>query len=132
MTDMRLLSPPQALAAINSALPAESPDAYKILAVTRSASSDKAQALLSLRGVTLLEGDVNDAQALFHEAAVLGLGHIYGVFSILQSMTNPDGGVEGEERQAKAIADEAHRNAVKHFVYSSVDMGGLDDTGISQ
>lgn len=122
----------QALAEINSSLPASSPDAYKILAVTRSFTSDKAQALLSLRGTVLLQGDVNDPQALFHDAAMLGLGPIYGVFSVLQSMNNPDDGIVGEERQAKAIADEASRNAVKHFVYSSVDMGGLDDSKVSQ
>jgi hypothetical protein len=57
---------------------------------------------------------------------------VHGVFSVQQSMTNPDDGVVGEERQGKAIADAAYKNDVKHFIYSSVDMGGLDKTEVSQ
>lgn len=128
-----ILAPsPQALSAVNSALPLTSPDTYKILAVTRSASSSKAQALLSLRGTVLLEGNVNDAPALFDSAAQLGLGPLYGVFAVFNSMDNADGGIVGEEKQAKAVADEASKAGVKHYVYSSVDMGGLEKTEVSQ
>jgi len=120
----------QALAEINSHLPSTSPNAYTILAVTRSAKSAKSQALLSLRGVELLQGNLNDPRALFTTATAEG--PVYGVFSVQQSIDNPDKGIVGEVRQGKGLADVAVEFGVQHFVYSSVDFGGLEKTDVPQ
>ncbi|KAL7410896.1 hypothetical protein BDY24DRAFT_397972 [Mrakia frigida] len=119
----------KALVEANSALPASSPNPYTILAVTRTASSAKAQALSKLRGVELIEGNLNDPKDLFAKAANSG-GPVYGVFSVQQSFDNKDGGVEGEKKQGKELAAAALEAGVKHFIYSSVDIGGLEKTDI--
>jgi hypothetical protein len=51
---------------------------------------------------------------------------VYAVFSVQQSVDNPKG-VAGETAEANALADAAAKHAVKHFLYSSVNFGGVPD-----
>jgi uncharacterized protein YbjT (DUF2867 family) len=66
-------------------------------------------------------GDLNDRASVAR-----ALDGVQGVYSVQSSMEQ---GVEGEVRQGILLADEAKRNDVRHFVYSSV--GSADrNTGI--
>jgi uncharacterized protein YbjT (DUF2867 family) len=95
---------------------------WQVRALTRDATSDKAQALAAL-GAELVEGDFDD-----HASLDRALAGVYGVFSV-QNFWLPGVGAEGETRQGKAIADAAASAAVQHFVYTSV--GGAErHTGI--
>ncbi|MFB7655124.1 MULTISPECIES: NmrA/HSCARG family protein [unclassified Streptomyces] len=79
---------------------------------------DKAQARqLREAGAVLVRGDMDDAASL-----TAAMREVSGVFSV-QTFRGP-GGVEAEERQARAVADAAVHAGVRHFVYSSV--GGAD------
>ena len=89
---------------------------HRVHALVRDAAKDQARAL-EQAGAVLVRGDMDDAASL--AAAMDG---VHGVFSV-QTFRGP-GGVEAEERQARAVADAAVRAGVRHFVYSSV--GGAD------
>ncbi|KAJ1335976.1 NmrA family NAD(P)-binding protein [Microdochium nivale] len=106
------------------ALAASDPDA-KLLAVTRNATSASAQALASRypQQVSLVQGNLDDAEALFASAKKATSEPIWGVFSV-QLPTFNKTGAETEERQGKALVDAAIRHGVRHFVYSSVDRHG--------
>ncbi|MFG2721989.1 NmrA/HSCARG family protein [Streptomyces sp. NPDC048416] len=71
-------------------------------------------------GAVLVQGDLDEYASI--ERA---LRRAYGVFSV-QTFTGP-GGLAGEVRQGRAVADAAARAGVAHFVYSSVD--GADRPG---
>ncbi|CEH13861.1 NMRA-LIKE FAMILY DOMAIN-CONTAINING PROTEIN 1 [Ceraceosorus bombacis] len=114
----------KALSALNSA---STDPTFKVLAVTRSASSSKAKAFAKLPGVEILESEY-DAAKVFEKA--LKGGPVYGVFSVQQSFDNPNGGVKGETEQGIQVADEAAKAGVQHLIYSSVDFGGLAKTDI--
>ena len=109
----------QALAAYNTSL---SSPAFDILALTRSLTSKGALALAAISGVKLVQGDLSDPAAIFARPELKG---VYGLVSI-----QPLG--EDEEKQGKALVDEAVRAGVRQVVYHSVDFGGLDDTHIGQ
>ena len=96
-----------------------------ILAVTRNAQSASAQKLVAKSpSVRLVEGNMDDAPALFQAAKVVAKeAQIWGVFSV-QIAIGKGATTEGEIRQGKAMVDEAIKADVKHFVYSSVDRGG--------
>ncbi|OTB01001.1 hypothetical protein M426DRAFT_266644 [Hypoxylon sp. CI-4A] len=96
------------------------PQQIKILALTRSASSPKAQALPSKYpdlDLTVVEGDTRDPGPIFAAHA--------DVDAVFSYTTPPD-----EEPQARALVDAADAHAKKqqrrqlHFVFSSVDRGG--------
>lgn len=90
-------------------------------ALVRDPQAPAAQALLDA-GAVLVRGDLDDEASL--RAAMTG---VHGVFSV-QTFLGP-GGVDGEERWGKAVADAAAATGVAHFVYSSV--GGAErDSGI--
>ncbi|KAJ6529229.1 hypothetical protein B0H19DRAFT_1214536 [Mycena capillaripes] len=93
-----------------------------ILAQTRDPTSAKCKALESLPGVRLHKGTPTDPLPLFTSAP----GPVYAVFSVQQSVDNPKG-VEGETVEANALADAAAKHDVKHFVYTSVNFGGVPD-----
>lgn len=97
-------------ALIDALLQSASP--ISIIAVTRSTSSGSAWALASKPHVTIIEGDVNNPDAIFDQA-----GSVWGVFSV---QTNND----EEEKQGKAVIDSAVLHGVKHFVQASGDRGG--------
>ncbi|KAF4122453.1 NmrA-like family [Geosmithia morbida] len=106
-----------------SALLAEKAE-YKILALTRDASSPSAKNLAAKSsGITLVEGNLDDADTVFENAKKLASSPIWGVFSV-QTLTPNKAGPINEERQGKALIDASVANGVKFFVYSSVDRGG--------
>lgn len=88
------------------------PAAFNIVGVTRDSTSDGARRLAALPGVSMIDGDLSDATALFTKA-----GPVWGVFSV---QVNSD----DEERIGKAMVDAAVAHGVRHFVYASGDRGG--------
>jgi len=99
-------------AVIDSLLAKSAP--FEILALTRNASSSKAQSLTSKSNIKIVEGDASSPASIFEANTP-----IYGVFCV----TTPGKG-DAEEMQAKPLIDEAIKNGVEHFVFSSVDRGG--------
>ncbi|KAJ5104452.1 hypothetical protein NUU61_001799 [Penicillium alfredii] len=93
--------------------------AFEILAVTRNAQSSSAQRLANKSPkIRLVEGNLDEPATLFQNARKTTSAPIWGVFSVQSAFG------KGEERQGKALVDEALKHGVKHFVYSSVDRGG--------
>ncbi|HZE40084.1 MAG TPA: NmrA/HSCARG family protein [Stackebrandtia sp.] len=92
-----------------------------VRALTRDPDSGAARALAAA-GATLVKGDLDDRESL--RAAMAG---VRGVFSVQTFV--PPAGVEGEERQGKAVADIAAQTSVPHLVYSSVE-GAQHSSGI--
>ncbi|KAL0936760.1 nucleoside-diphosphate-sugar epimerase family protein [Colletotrichum truncatum] len=112
-------------AVITSLLEAGAAKTHNILAVARNPGSASAKALES-RGVKIVQGDLNDVPAIFAAAKTLLGGpeaEIWGVYSV-QTAIGQGASAASEERQGKALVDEALANNVKHFVYSSIDRGG--------
>ena len=93
---------------------------FHVFALTRSASSVKAQALAAKRNVTIVEGNLDDCKAIFAR-----IGQIWGVFSV-QTPVGKGQTVATEEVQGKALIDAAIVDNVEHFVYTSVDRHGSD------
>lgn len=84
---------------------------FTVRALTRDPTSEAARALVG-RGTEVVRGDLNDKASLGRV-----LDGVQGVYSV-QSSTEE--GVEGEIRMGTNLADEAKRNDVRQFVYSSV------------
>jgi uncharacterized protein YbjT (DUF2867 family) len=98
----------------------EASTAFSILALTRNTHSTPAAALAAkYPTIKLIEGNLDDPQAIFTQAAT----PIFGVFSVQNSMIRGSSN-EIEERQGKDLIDAAIKNNVKHFVYASVDRHG--------
>lgn len=96
---------------------------YTILAVTRNADSASAKSLASKSdNIKIVQGDLNDVPRLFSAAKAVH-PNIWGVFSVQVPMGNGQT-VATEEAQGKSLVDEALKNGVKQFVYSSVERGG--------
>ncbi|KAL7423722.1 hypothetical protein Q5752_001304 [Cryptotrichosporon argae] len=109
----------RALAAHNLPTPT-----YTILALSRAPSSASSTRLAELAGVRVVgvaKNYMDDPAAVF-----AAIGEVWGVFSVQGYVDE-----KVEEAQGKAIIDAASRAGVKHFVYSSVDFGGLADTGVA-
>ena len=106
-------------ALINALVASQANPPFHLVALTRQANSAKAQALAQKPNVSVLEGDLDDCNAIFK-----GQDPFYGVFSV----TTPIKSEEVEERQGKALVDAAAANGVKHFVFTSVDRGVNGDT----
>ncbi|KAI0392933.1 hypothetical protein F5Y17DRAFT_459378 [Xylariaceae sp. FL0594] len=104
---------------------AEKRDPIRIIAVTRNIWSAPANALWqrSPDTIKLIEGDLDDVPAIFAAADELKVGPIWGVYSVQVSM-GKDVTVDREIAQGYALVDEALKNGVQHFVYSSVERGG--------
>jgi uncharacterized protein YbjT (DUF2867 family) len=98
-------------AVIDALLSSNPTPAFQIIAVTRNTNSAKAKALATKPNVTVVEGNLNDCDAIFSK-----VGQVWGVFSVQV--------VGKEEAQGKALVNAAIANGVKHFVYTSVDRGG--------
>jgi uncharacterized protein YbjT (DUF2867 family) len=102
---------------------------YKLLAVTRDATSKSAQRITeTYPEVKLVQGNLDDVPALFASAraALKEAGKeekIWGVYSVQVSM-GPGTSFEGEIKQGTSLIDESIKEGVTHFVYSSVDRGG--------
>ena len=101
---------------------------FTLLAVTRNASSGSAEKLQSkANNIKLVQGDMDDVPALFKSAQEVAKEPIWGVYSVQISQGK---GVthDGEIKQGKAMIDESVKAGVKHFVYSSVDRGGDEES----
>lgn len=88
---------------------------FHLVALTRNANSTKALQLARNPNVSILQGDLDDCEAIFKSCSE----PIYGVFSV-QVPLRP----KVEEAQGKALADSAMAHGVKHFIYTSADRGG--------
>lgn len=97
------------------ALTTSSPSAFELVALTRNIDSPSAQKLRQQPNVKLLQGDLDDVSAIFHQAG----SPFYGVFSVQTPLDH-----KKEEAQGKALAEAAAKNGVKHFIYTSADRGG--------
>lgn len=103
------------------------PFEHEILALTRKATSAAAQSLASNHKITVIEGDLGDCTSIFAEAG--GVGSIWGVF--LMTVPSVKGKVEElETKQGNDLVDAAVAYNVKHFVYTSVDRGGPDQSEV--
>ncbi|KAF9888630.1 hypothetical protein FE257_008562 [Aspergillus nanangensis] len=96
----------------------------EILAVTRNAQSGTAQKLAQKSNkIKLVQGDLDDPAGIFQNAKKVTSMPIWGVFSV-QTVNMGKDGTAIEERQGKALIDEAIAQHVEYFVYTSVDRGG--------
>jgi uncharacterized protein YbjT (DUF2867 family) len=94
--------------------------AFDVRGLTRDATSDAAAALED-RGVTMVEGDLDDPETLRGPVADAD-----AVFAVTNFWTQ---GYDAQVRQGKAIADVASEEGVDQFVFSGV--GSHDeDTGV--
>ncbi|KAI8658038.1 NmrA domain-containing protein [Fusarium keratoplasticum] len=97
---------------------------FDILAVTRDSSSPSARKLVEKSPrISLVQGNLNDAEGIFDTAKAASKVPIWGVFSVQTPAMNKTGPII-EERQGKALVDAAINHGVQHFVYSSVDRSG--------
>lgn len=95
---------------------------FEILALTRNPSSPSAQKLASSSPkVRLVEGDLDNPDAVFRNAAAATSNPIWGVYSV---QAKPAGDISIEETQGKSLIDASLAAGVQFFVYSSVDRGG--------
>jgi uncharacterized protein YbjT (DUF2867 family) len=93
---------------------------FPVRALTRNPDKPAARELVS-KGAEVVRGDMEDIASL--RTALEG---VHGVFAVQSPY---EGGVEGEIRQGKNLADAAQRSGVSHIVYTSV--GAADQhTGI--
>lgn len=97
-------------------LPKSNPPLH-ILALTRNASSPKAQALAEAHKdvLELVQGDSTDPKPIFESRPK---GSIHAIFVV----TSP--GKVPEEQQAIPLIDAAVEHDVQHIVFSSVERGG--------
>jgi uncharacterized protein YbjT (DUF2867 family) len=98
----------------------ESEHDFAVSGLTRDASSDAAQAL-DARGVTMVEGDLDDPETLRGP-----VGDADAVFAVTNFWTQ---GYDAQVQQGKNLATVASEEGVEHFVFSGV--GSHDEeTGI--
>jgi uncharacterized protein YbjT (DUF2867 family) len=96
---------------------------FEILALTRDKSSPSAQKLVTKSSnIKLVQGDLDNAAAIFEAARLVTSKPIWGVFSVQGKVAGPDKTIE--ETQGKGLIDAALAANVQYFVYSSVDRGG--------
>lgn len=99
-------------AVIENILASPQANFFNIVAVTRDATSRKAQKIAAHPNVSVIEGDLANVDDIFNKA-----GPVWGIYSV---QINSD----VEEQQGKAVADAAVMHGAQHFVYSSGDRGG--------
>ncbi|KAK7419782.1 hypothetical protein QQX98_003154 [Neonectria punicea] len=99
-------------AVIDNILASSQASSFNIVAVTRDATSRRAQKLASHPSVSVIEGDLSNADDIFNKA-----GFVWGVYSV---QINSD----LEEQQGKAVVDAAVMHGAQHIVFSSGDRGG--------
>jgi uncharacterized protein YbjT (DUF2867 family) len=88
---------------------------FHLVALTRNSKSPQALALAQKPNVTVIEGDLNNCEAIFKASPE----PFHGVFSV-QVPLKP----KVEEQQGKALVDAAAAHGVNHFVYTSAERGG--------
>lgn len=97
---------------------------YKIRALTRNPSSEKAKDLTA-RGVEVVRADINDEQSLVK--AFDGSTAIYAMTDFFESFSTggPEKALETEATQGINIAKAASKTAtLKHYVWSTLPNGG--------
>jgi uncharacterized protein YbjT (DUF2867 family) len=87
---------------------------WPVRALTRNASSAKAQALTAL-GAEVVQGYMGDRASLHPH-----VDGVYGVYSVQNPMIS---GMEAEIQQGKIVADLAREVGVRHLVYGSAGTG---------
>ncbi|WWC99388.1 hypothetical protein V866_006291 [Kwoniella sp. B9012] len=92
-----------------------------ILGLTRDASSEKANALLSIPGVQVVQGDLSDKSSIDKIFEVHAIDSVFSVQDIFQG---------NEVEQGTTLVDVAVKHGVKHSVYTSVDMSGLSPSPV--
>ncbi|KAJ8078266.1 hypothetical protein AAF712_002874 [Marasmius tenuissimus] len=117
----------QGRATISALLKGPNAQQFRILALTRNASSSAAKRLSTdfPERLTVVEGDLSTKESLravFERSRAEGTD-IWGVFAV---MAYPGLGVDsaGEEMQGKNLAEAAHENKVGCFVYTSLERAG--------
>ncbi|KAG1757109.1 NAD(P)-binding protein [Suillus lakei] len=97
---------------------------FRVLALTRSASSPSAQRLIKERHVQVVEGDLDSPESMrkVYEDAKSS-GGIWGVFCVL-AFPGLGANADGEERQGKFMADLALEYGVSVYIYSTAERGG--------
>jgi uncharacterized protein YbjT (DUF2867 family) len=118
-------------AAIKALIESPANPPYSILALTRNPSSPAAQKLASTPNVSLIQGNFNDCASIFSKIKT----PLYGAFLVTYPSIGPFAKRDLEEIQGKAFVDAALQHGVKHFVFSSIDRGGpqqsdADETSI--
>ncbi|WP_306056879.1 NmrA/HSCARG family protein [Natronococcus wangiae] len=98
----------------------ESDEAFDVYGLTRDASSDAARELAE-RGVTMVEGDLNEKESLAPRVAEAD-----AVFAVTNFWTQ---GYETQVQQGENIAEVAADEGVDHFVFSGVGSHERD-TGV--
>jgi len=108
-------------AVIEALLSAPESQDIPILAVTRNTETAGAKALVAKSPhIRLVKGDLDDCDAIFKAAGM----PVKSVFGVPIPAMGPTAKAGAEETQGKALIDTAVRNAVQHFVFSSVDRHG--------
>lgn len=102
--------------ALISALMARPCSPFHIYALTRNKDSKSSQLLASKPNISVVQGDLNDSQAIFKQTP-----DIWGVFSVQLPLPN----AKEEEERGKALTTAAVEAGVSHLVYASADRGGL-------
>ena len=92
------------------------PKGWKVRALTRESPSGPSAQRLAVRGIEVVQGDLEDPASL--ERAASG---VYGVYSVQDFWAV---GAKREVQQGKNMADAAKKAGVEHFVYGSV--GGAE------
>lgn len=104
--------------------PSFSPTTHTIVGVTRSPTSAAAQKLAAKSpAIKVIQGDFNDIPALFKTASDVTSQPVWGVFSVQVPMGKGQT-TDTEEKYGKGFVDEALKQSVKQFVYTSVERGG--------
>ncbi|KAF9245745.1 NAD(P)-binding protein [Melanogaster broomeanus] len=98
--------------------------AFRVLALTRKASSPGAQRLAKEKHVEIVEGDLDSPESIrkiFEDRK--NKGGIWGVYCVL-AYPGLGANADGEERQGKMMADLALEYGVSTFIYSSDERAG--------
>ncbi|WVW86099.1 hypothetical protein I302_108138 [Kwoniella bestiolae CBS 10118] len=100
-------------------------DQYKIYALSRDPSTPSSIKLSALPGVEVVQvnKDYMDKPEMAFAATGLKEDEVYGVFNVQGYVSE-----KVELAQGKGIIVASKRWNVKHFIYSSISFGGLDDT----
>jgi uncharacterized protein YbjT (DUF2867 family) len=104
--------------ALIAALLAKPSQPFEIYAVTRNKASGNAKKLAQQSGVKLVEGDLDNADAILAQVPK----PVWGVFSVPML----DKGYVKEEAKGKALTAAAVDAGVSHIIFTSNDRGGQE------
>ncbi|KAI1477275.1 NAD(P)-binding protein [Daldinia eschscholtzii] len=101
---------------------------FTILALTRDVNTISAKNLAQKSpSIKLVQGNLDDVPSLFQEARRIHPKPIWGIYSV-QISIGKGVTLESEVTQGKSLIDESIKAGVKHFVYSSVERGGDEES----